>query len=65
VFPNPGTGPAVPAGMDLIRTSDLAPHTDAQLARVLEIFESVGKRLGLARGCLRDPSVSRLGGAAG
>jgi 8-amino-7-oxononanoate synthase len=65
VFTNPVTGPAVPPGMDLIRTSYMATHTDAQLARVLEIFESVGKRLGVARGCLRDPSVSRMGGAAG
>lgn len=65
VFTNPVTGPAVPAGMDLIRTSYMATHTDQQLTRVLEIFEAVGKRLGVARGHLRSAGVPRFGGAAG
>jgi len=49
-FTNPVTIPAVPAGMDLIRTSYMATHTDEQLDRALEIFETAGKRLGLIGG---------------
>jgi len=47
VFVNPVISPAVPEGMALLRTSYMATHTDAQLDRVLEIFEKVGKEVGL------------------
>ncbi|MFH1907914.1 MAG: pyridoxal phosphate-dependent aminotransferase family protein [Chloroflexota bacterium] len=47
VFVNPILSPAVPEGRQLLRTSYMASHTDAQLARVLEIFERVGKQVGL------------------
>ena len=47
LFTNPATGPAVPAGMDLIRTSYMATHTDQQIARVLEVFQKVGHTLGI------------------
>ncbi|MEM7198779.1 MAG: pyridoxal phosphate-dependent aminotransferase family protein [Planctomycetota bacterium] len=47
LFTNPVTAPAVPMGMDLIRTSYMATHTDEQLDRVLDIFETVGRRMGL------------------
>ncbi len=50
LYTNPVTGPAVPAGMDLIRTSYMATHSDAQLDRILEIFETVGRRQGLIPG---------------
>ncbi|MEQ8767358.1 MAG: pyridoxal phosphate-dependent aminotransferase family protein, partial [Planctomycetota bacterium] len=38
VFTNPVTSPAVPPGKDLIRTSYMATHTDAELDQVLEAF---------------------------
>lgn len=47
VFVNPVLAPAVPAGQQLLRTSYMATHTDAQLDRVLETFEKVGKAMGL------------------
>jgi len=47
VFVNPVVSPAVPPGMQLMRTSYMATHTDAQLDRVLEIFGRVGKELGI------------------
>jgi 7-keto-8-aminopelargonate synthetase-like enzyme len=39
--------PAAPQGMQLLRTSYMATHTDAQLDRVLEVFAKVGKELGV------------------
>lgn len=47
IFANPVIAPAVPEGQALIRTSYTATHTDAQMDRVLEVFEQVGKKLGL------------------
>ncbi|MBE0408479.1 MAG: aminotransferase class I/II-fold pyridoxal phosphate-dependent enzyme [Anaerolineales bacterium] len=47
VFVNPVLSPAVPQGQQLLRTSYMATHTDEQLERALEIYESVGKQLGL------------------
>jgi 8-amino-7-oxononanoate synthase len=47
VFVNPVLSPAVPAGEELLRTSYMASHTDAQLDRVLQIYRDVGKKLGL------------------
>jgi 8-amino-7-oxononanoate synthase len=47
VFVNPVISPAVSPGRQLLRTSYMATHTDQQLDRVLEIFEKVGKQLGL------------------
>lgn len=47
VFVNPVLTPAVPPGMDLLRTSYMATHTDEQLDRVLAVFEQVGKQMGL------------------
>jgi 8-amino-7-oxononanoate synthase len=47
VFVNPVVAPAVPQGMQLLRTSYMATHTDAQLDRVLEVFAKVGKELGV------------------
>jgi 8-amino-7-oxononanoate synthase len=43
VFVNPVLSPAVPEGQQLLRTSYMATHTDAQMERVLKIFEQVGK----------------------
>ena len=47
VFVNPVISPAVPQGMQLLRTSYMASHTDAQIDRVLEIFDQVGKQVGI------------------
>lgn len=47
VFVNPVIAPAVAPGRQLLRTSYMATHTDEQLDRVLEIFERVGKQVGL------------------
>ncbi len=47
VFVNPVLSPAVPAGMQLLRTSYMATHTDDQLDHVLCSFEKVGKQFGL------------------
>ncbi len=47
VFANVAVSPAVPPGKALIRTSYMATHTEAQLDRVLEAFEKVGKAFGL------------------
>jgi len=47
VFVNPVISPAVPQGMQLLRTSYMATHTNEQIDRVLEIFHSVGKTLGV------------------
>ncbi len=47
VFVNPILSPAVPEGMDLLRTSYMASHTDEQLSRVLDVYCDVGKALHL------------------
>ncbi len=47
VFVNPVFSPAVPPGYQLLRTSYMATHTDEQLDKVLEVFEQVGKEIGL------------------
>ncbi len=47
VFVNPVISPAVAPGRQLLRTSYMSTHTDAQMDRVLEVFEKVGKQVGL------------------
>ncbi|MBI5166271.1 MAG: aminotransferase class I/II-fold pyridoxal phosphate-dependent enzyme [candidate division NC10 bacterium] len=47
IFANVAVSPAVPSGRALIRTSYMATHTNAQLDRVLDVFEKVGKKLGI------------------
>ncbi len=47
VYTNPVIPPAVPPGQGLIRTSLMATHTHAQLARALEIIGRVGRELGI------------------
>lgn len=48
VFVNPVCSPAVPPGFDLLRTSYMATHTDAQLDFVLEQFAAVSREMGPA-----------------
>jgi 8-amino-7-oxononanoate synthase len=50
IFTNPVIPPAVEPGHALIRTSYMATHTDAQLDRVLETFEKVGRKLNVIPG---------------
>jgi 8-amino-7-oxononanoate synthase len=47
VFTNPIISPAVPEHSARIRTSYIATHTDQQLDFVLEVFQRVGKRMGV------------------
>jgi 8-amino-7-oxononanoate synthase len=47
VFVNPVISPATSPGRQLLRTSYMATHTDAQLDKVVSIFEKVGKQVGL------------------
>ncbi len=47
VFVNPVISPAVNAGHQLLRTSYMATHTDAQMDQVLTVFKKVGKEIGL------------------
>jgi 7-keto-8-aminopelargonate synthetase-like enzyme len=47
VYVNVAIPPAVPQGKALLRTSYMATHTDEQMDRVLGVFASVGKSLGL------------------
>ena len=45
MFTNPVIPPAVEPGHALLRTSYMATHTDAQLDRVLETFEKMGRQM--------------------
>ena len=47
IFTNPAISPAVPPGHALLRTSYTATHTDKHLDRVLEVFEKIGKKIGI------------------
>jgi len=47
VYVNPVITPAVPPGRALLRTSYMATHTEEQLNRALDIFERVGKEMGI------------------
>jgi 8-amino-7-oxononanoate synthase len=47
IFVNPVLSPAVPQGSQMLRTSYMATHTDEQIERTLEVFERVGRQMGL------------------
>ncbi|HVP37440.1 MAG TPA: pyridoxal phosphate-dependent aminotransferase family protein [Terriglobales bacterium] len=47
LFANTAISPAVPPGTARIRTSYTATHTDDQMDKVLEVFEKVGKKMGV------------------
>jgi 8-amino-7-oxononanoate synthase len=49
VFVNAFIRPGVPPGMEMLRTSYMATHEDEHLDRILDIFEGVGKKLGIIR----------------
>ena len=58
VFASPVVSPAVPEGQAIIRTSYTAIHTDEQLDFVLDMFEKVGKNLGIIPGGSRRQKTS-------
>jgi len=47
VYVNAVISPAVPPGMQLLRTSFMATHEDSHLDQILEVFQRVGKELGI------------------
>jgi 8-amino-7-oxononanoate synthase len=47
IFTNPIISPAVPPGSQLLRTSYTATHTNRQMDRVLDVFQKVGKEIGV------------------
>jgi 7-keto-8-aminopelargonate synthetase-like enzyme len=47
VYVNMVVAPAVPEGKQLLRTSYMATHTDEQLTKVLDMFSTVGKQVGI------------------
>lgn len=47
VFTNPVVSPAVASGGEMLRTSYMATHSDSMIDRALEIFERIGKELGI------------------
>lgn len=47
VFVNAFISPGVPVGMAMLRTSFMATHKDIHLDRILEVFGSIGKEMGL------------------
>ncbi|MBL7928960.1 MAG: pyridoxal phosphate-dependent aminotransferase family protein [Bacteroidia bacterium] len=49
IFVNAVLAPAVPEGMQLLRTSYMATHTDEQVTRALELFHEMGKQFGLLK----------------
>jgi len=47
VFANAVISPAVPQGMQLIRTSFMATHENGHLDRIIEVFQKAGREFGL------------------
>lgn len=47
VFVNAFIRPGVPPGMEMLRTSYMATHEDVHLNKILDVFKSVGKKLGV------------------
>lgn len=47
VFVNAVISPAVPPGLQLLRTSYMATHEEEHLDQVLEVFQKVGRELGV------------------
>ncbi len=47
VFVNAFIRPGVPPGMEMLRTSYMATHEDEHLDKILEVFQTVGKNMGV------------------
>lgn len=63
LFTNAVTMPAVPPGMDLIRTSYIASHSDEQIEMVLARFEMAGRHVGLLQSGLNASGLNATGSA--
>ncbi len=57
IFVNAVLSPAVPEGMQLLRTSYMATHTDDQVDKALELFYKMGKQFGLFHASARVASA--------
>jgi len=49
VFVNVFVSPGVPQGMQMLRTSYMASHEEEQLNTILEVFGTIGKKLGVIK----------------
>ena len=49
VFVNVFVSPGVPQGMQMLRTSYMASHEEGQLNTILEVFGTIGKKLGVIK----------------
>ncbi len=49
VFVNAFISPGVPPGLQMMRTSYMATHEDEHLNKILDVFGSVGKKLGIIK----------------
>ncbi len=49
VFVNAFISPATPPGKQMLRTSYMATHEDHHLDKILEVFEAIGKRIGVGQ----------------
>lgn len=49
VFVNAFISPGVPPGLQMMRTSYMATHEDEHLEKILDIFATVGKKLGIIK----------------
>jgi len=58
VFVNPVTSPGVPPGMDLLRCSFMATHSEEQIDRFLEAFDRARGRLELEMELVAAPSAA-------
>ena len=58
VFVNVFITPAVPPGMQMLRTSYMSTHEDEHLDKILDMFEQIGKKLGVLGGA-RAPRPMR------
>jgi 8-amino-7-oxononanoate synthase len=47
VFVNAFISPGVPPGLQMMRTSYMATHEDKHLDRILQVFATIGKDLGV------------------
>jgi 7-keto-8-aminopelargonate synthetase-like enzyme len=62
LFTNAVTQPAVPPGMDLIRTSYIASHTDQQVEQILARFAEAGRKCGVLDETTGGNSASHAAG---
>jgi 8-amino-7-oxononanoate synthase len=60
IFVNAVLAPAVPEGMQLLRTSYMATHTDDQVNKALELFYKMGKQFGLLHTSARVASARSI-----